>query len=264
MAQTSIGLVFLYDLGDADIFAYAQRTAGTALQRVRGLLERIASKSSGPDGSDQLQTLSARETEVLTPAEIDSLIEIYLGSPKNQWYEAKSQDANYSMVRGEGESAVAYLDRLINRYASVAPHGGRPSVEADNVGELITKFAATIQASQESIQSTLRWAAGAFVIALAALGGGAAWLAYQSQVRDRDNDRKTQAWQEQMKMIADNNTAMEKGFTELAAENARLKERIQILESRPLRAPKPAASPALRSAPPRTPAKASKPFATRR
>jgi hypothetical protein len=101
------------------------------------------------------------------------------------------------------------------------------------------------------------WLAGAVILALAAVGAGGAWLGYQLDARDRENDRRNVAWQQQMKMLAENNSAMERGFTEMAAENARLKARLEGLERRPAAALKAAPSP--RSGPAKPPPKPARP-----
>jgi hypothetical protein len=271
MAQTSLGTIFLYEASDDDILACSR--AATAMAGIRGLLERVGSKS-GPDASAVPPRLTSGEVASLTAPEIESLLEIYLGSPKNQWYQMKSLEANSPIVRGGGESASAYFDRLIRWYAGYRRAGAgetldvppvraepaaavaSPAAPGGAAADMLAGFAARMQASQESVQTSLRWAAGSLVLLMAVLSGGAAWLGYQSQERDR----KTEAWQQQMKMFAENNAALERGFTDLAAENARLKARIATLEARPAGAAiraRAAAEP--RNAPARTPAKPARP-----
>jgi hypothetical protein len=282
MAPTSLGMIFLYEIGADDLSAYRQARGRTPLQRIRGLLERIASKSSSEAG-EKPPTLGASDVAALTTAEIESLFEIFLGSPMNQWYAMKAREANHAVVRGRGESAVAYFDRLIEWYAlfrhagaseahtvdgaesvaaaGLAPGGADPLSVASGEppAESIPKLGQSLQASLGSIQRSLLWTAGAMMLAVAALSVGGAWLGYQLHARDRENDRKNEAWQQQMKMLAENNSAMERGFTEMATENARLKARLEMLESRRAgNAPKPAAQPPVRNTP-RSPAKSTRP-----
>jgi hypothetical protein len=233
MAPTSIGTVFLYEAGEDDIREYGEGR-DTAEERIRRLLQRIASKSSA-DAHGLPGTLTAAEVQSLTQAEVESLFEIYLGSPLNQWYQMKSLEANNPIVRGGGESASAFFDRLMTWYAASREAAARErlsAVQEEVPTVTLESVTARLHASQRSMETTLRWGVGALILGLVVLSAGASWLGYQSMMRDRESDRKAEAWQREMKMLAENNSAMERGFTEMATENARLKARLEMLEAR--------------------------------
>ena len=275
MTRTSLGTIFLYDLADGDISRYRQSREGTAAERARRLLGRIASKSSAGAG-DNRPTLSPQEVSSLTTPEVEALFEVYLGSPRNQWFYTKAREASNGVVRSKGESAVAFFDRLLEWYATfhhaganAAPRGqaaeSAPTARAAGIyetsdeapREFLGKFASSVEASLAATRKSLAWALGGLILAMVAVAGFAAWMGFQAHVRDREDAAKTEAWQQQMKILAENNSAMERAFTEMASENARLKARIETLERRPGASAKTGASPPPRKVP--APGKPSRP-----
>lgn len=105
MASASIGMVWLYDAAADDVRAYAALDSLGALGRVRWLLPRVGSLANGGPLGDEAAA-------ALSDAEVERLAEQYVDTPANQ-RRAEALGPTPALRRGTGESAVAYLDRVL-------------------------------------------------------------------------------------------------------------------------------------------------------
>ncbi len=86
MASTPIGTVFLYEMAAGDLAEYERQPYADASDRVRWLLSRVASKGSAGDGGERPAMLTRDEAAGLADADVESLTDVFLTSPANQWH----------------------------------------------------------------------------------------------------------------------------------------------------------------------------------
>ena len=240
MGQTRLGTVYLYELGVDDLEAYVGAPGSSARGRLRWLLPRIAGK--GPTGGARL---SEQEIATLDEEEVESLLETYLASPDNQRHAAEAGRGLIPMVRGGGESAVSFLDRLV-RWRVQALRNPAPGAGTEVSG-------APGATRADALPRLMSWTVIALVLAIAS-SALAAWLAWQAAQHAAEERAARERWQSDMKALLEwNAAATEKSVRELTEEVARLRRRLEAAEGG---SPKPAArAPApAKGAPPKTPA----------
>lgn len=221
MASTSLGTLYLCELEPRHLEQYDLATTGTAAQRVRSLLPRIASRagatSSGP-------TLTPADVAALRDDEVEQLVEAYLSSPGNLRRDRE-------VGRAPGESAVGYFDRLVQwematRTVGLADEVGSRPVEAREPAAERGRDAGLLRPGAIAI-------AWALLATSTLLSFAAAWYARESYERAEAARAANEQWQAEMKAIAERNaSSFEKGRRALAQENAVLRARMETLEAR--------------------------------
>lgn len=229
MGLTRLGTVYLYEIGPPDLEAYANAPATSARGRLRWLLPRIAGK--GPSGESRL---TEQEIASLDEEEVEALIETYLASPGNQRDAADAGKGLIPTVRGGGESAVSFLDRLVRwRIQALRNTGG--VAPTDVRGE---PAAAARAGPVRDAPRLLSWILAAMFLALAT-SAFSAWLAWQAAQHAAEERTARERWQADMKALLEWNAAtQDKAVRELNEEVSKLRRR---LESPETHAPKAAA-----------------------
>ncbi|HUP29462.1 MAG TPA: hypothetical protein VM122_04760 [Usitatibacter sp.] len=247
MASTPIGTIFLYEMAAGDLQEYSRQPYEDARDRVRWLLSRVASRSStgNGNGDDRPAMLTREETAALADADVESLVEVFLTSPANQWHSRKAQDAGTLAFRGEDESAVAYLDRLVGWRATL-PAEAAPRRDA------FVPFASEAprpQAADAGTSSVLGWVSAGLAISVL-LSTAALAFAAMSYFEGKADHQANEAWRADMlRMQQEAKPAgSDKLVAELSAENARLRYRLELVDAKvrsPVRpsAPRPAPKP---------------------
>lgn len=241
MASTPIGTVFLYEMAGGDLAEYARLPYGDAAERVRWLLARVASRSSAGEGAERPTMLSRDDTAALAEEHVESLAEVFMTSPANQWHARMAQEAGSLAFRGETESAVGYLDRLV-RCRAALPAEAAPRREA------FTPFAgepAGAKSPEAATRQLLSWVSAglAITVLLSTAALAFAALSYFEAKADRE---AAELWRADMRRLQETKApGAEKLVSELSAENARLRYRLELVDAKS-RAPA-AAKPAPRS-----------------
>ena len=119
MAATPIGMVFLYEMGAGDVGEFVRQPYGAAIDRVRWLLTRVASKASAGMGSERPAMLGRAEVASLGDDDVQSIVEVFLASPENEWQAHRAEESGALAPRAEDEGAAQYLDRLVQWRASL-------------------------------------------------------------------------------------------------------------------------------------------------
>jgi len=113
------GLIYLYPLGIGDVneFSFLQDELDTTA-KFRIFLPFIASLSVPRDFRDKRLPLAAELIEQMSELELEKLAAVYMGISSFDKVRAGNVAGNIAPVtRREGESAIAYLDRLLSAEA---------------------------------------------------------------------------------------------------------------------------------------------------
>jgi hypothetical protein len=109
---TSVGSLYLYGLRVSDLSTFATLSGGEPIARIRSLLPHIASLTNTKGFKDERPPLTTEEVERLADVEVEKVAEAYaemlLRGPRVVDDKEKAKPA-----REPGESATAYLDRLL-------------------------------------------------------------------------------------------------------------------------------------------------------
>jgi hypothetical protein len=237
MASTPIGTVFLYEMGSGDLAEYERQPYEDALDRVRWLLTRVASKSSAGEGQERPAMLTRAEVAALGDEEVESLAEVFVASPANQWHARRSQESGVIAVRGADEPASSYLDRLV-RWRSTLP----PEPPSRREGAFMPS---TMLARPEAAtRQLLTWVSAGLALSVL-LSTAALTFAAMSYFEAKADHEANELWRGDMRRMQEAKpAAAEKLVGELSAENARLRYRLEVADARSRTpAAKPAAAP---------------------
>jgi hypothetical protein len=109
---TSVGSLYLYGLRVSDLSTFATLSGEEPIVRIRSLLPHIASLTNAQGFKDERPPLTTEEVDRLADVEVEKLAEAYaemlLRGPRVVNDKEKAKPA-----REPGESATAYLDRLL-------------------------------------------------------------------------------------------------------------------------------------------------------
>jgi hypothetical protein len=258
MSPTSLGTLYLYEMRAADWAEYARRPGSTALEKVRWLLTRIASRGSAAEP----RLLTDADAARLTEPEIEALMEVYLDSPASDWHSTVREASGGAIVRQAGEPASQYFDRLAQWRASMWISDDEPTLAASPA----QVAAAPVAKVDASTRQLLGWTSAGLAITalLAAAGLGFAALAY---FEAKEDQRANQAWRAEMKALAQRpapvpaaapsaSPSNQKLVSDLTMENARLRHRVELLEGKVAAASKPPPPAVVAKAAPRSGSKA--------
>ena len=249
MASTPIGTVFLFEMAAGDLAEYERQPYADASDRVRWLLSRVASKGSAADGGERPAMLTRDETAGLTDADVESLTDVFLTSPANQWHARKSQEAGMLAFRGEDESAVDYFDRLVRWRATLPAEVVAPRRDAFAP---FTSDVPRVKTPEAASRQLLTWVSAGLAISVL-LSAASLVFAAMSYFEAQADHQASELWRADMRRMQEKKApGAEKLVSELSAENARLRYRLELLDAKSRAAPK--------SSAPRAP---SKPQATR-
>ena len=112
VVDTSIGRVFLFPLRVSDTIEYAKLPDVPSIQRIRCYLPSIASLSADNSVDHKRLAITADQVGQLSDDEIEALAEAYASSSEFRETEEET-DAKTPVSREPGETATAYLDRLL-------------------------------------------------------------------------------------------------------------------------------------------------------
>lgn len=249
MTSTPIGTVFLYEMESGDLSEYERQPYEDSRERVRWLLSRVASKSSAGDGRERPAMLSRAEVAALGDEHVEEIADVFLTSPGHEWHARKSRESGALSPRADGEPATGYLDRLVRWRASLpAEVVARRPADVFSPGPLPARAAGGASTPQ-----LLTWVSAGLAIAVLLSAASLAFAA-MSYFEAKADHQANELWRGEMRRLQETKApGPEKLVAELAAENARLRYRLELREggkaSPPAKAPVVAAKPATRSPP---------------
>ena len=244
MAATPIGMVFLYEMGAGDVTEFARQPYEAAIDRVRWLLTRVASKASAAGlGSERPAMLERAEVASLGDDDVQSIVEVFLSSPENEWQSHRAEESGAVAPRAADESAVQYLDRLV-QWRSALPlqeaarrpqaPSGFPSLASTPPN---APFPAAPPRADPPMSRVLTWVSAGLaltvLLSVAALAFGA--MSYFEARADQEANALWRAEMRRMQAARPSPAApagAEKLVSELSAENARLRYRLQLAEEK--------------------------------
>jgi hypothetical protein len=223
---TSIGTVYLYRLTPADLRAFRELPATRlAIDKFRVLLTRIASLHVSDKGILDAGPLTADQVESLADDEVERIAESYLDGTTVRWYRHEGASATISVIRNSNEPATKFLDRLLHWYAMRGP--GRASGEGEARAATTGQFPRPRMVPPDTLVLTRReaWIALGALALLAILGIGA-FLQHYLLVHalQRQQDALIAQVKETNAMLASN-------AAQASQENARLRQRLDALDS---------------------------------
>jgi len=112
---TAVGTLYLYGLRVSDLSAFASLPAQDSLPRIRAFLPHIASQTEAKGFKDERPPLATVEVDRLSDAEVEHVAEAY-AEMLRRGPRIEDEDAARP-ERESGESATAYLDRLLSHEA---------------------------------------------------------------------------------------------------------------------------------------------------
>ena len=221
---TSIGTVYLYRLTYADMRAYSD-LPGTRLSadNFRTLLSKVGSTSISDKGIPDAGPLGNEQIESLRDEEIERLAEAYLESTNLRWYQQEGASASPAVVRGAGEPATKFLDRLVNWH--VASRGGNPPGLSDTLPPvaLPSKKAPAPESGPRARREA--WIGLALLLLVAALATGALVQDYFAVNALRRQHDALAA------QVRETNGLLGAHVARMSEDNAQLRRRIESLEA---------------------------------
>lgn len=244
MAATPIGMLFLYEMGAGDVTEFARQPYEAAIDRVRWLLTRVASKASAGMGGERPAMLGRAEVASLGDDDVQSIVEVFLSSPENEWQAHRAADAGAMPPRADDEGAVQYLDRLVQWRASLPLHetARRPQAPATAFPSLAstpleTPFPVATPRADPPMSRVLTWVSAGLALTVL-LSVAALAFAAMSYFEARSDQEANALWRAEMRRMQEAKpapvvaTGAEKLVSELSAENARLRYRLQLVEEK--------------------------------
>jgi hypothetical protein len=241
---TSLGTLYLYRLTQNDLRAFREMPATKLSQdKFRVLLTRIASTHVSEKGILDAGSLTADQVETLDDEQIERIAEAYLDGTTLRWYRHEGASATVSVVRNATEPATKFLDRLIHWYAVRGP--GR-TAERDTLSASGT-YPRPRLAPPDTIVLTRReaWFALGALGLLGVLGIGA-FLQHYLLVHSLQKQQDAIIAQ-----VKEANASLAANAARATKENAELRQRLDVLESKlhansqaPAKAHEPKARPA--------------------
>ena len=227
MASTPVGTVFLYEMGAGDLAEYERQPYEDAKDRVRWLLTRVASKSSAGAGEERPAMLTRSEVAALGDDDVEQLADVFLASPSNQWHARKSQDVGALGPRAEDEGASSYLDRLV-RWRSTQPS----EIVVRRSEDAFAPATVAPKPVDAGMRQLLSWVSAGLAITVL-LSTAALAFAAMAYFEAKDDHHANALWRAEMKRMQEARApAAEKLVSELSAENARLRYRLELREAK--------------------------------
>jgi hypothetical protein len=226
MASTPIGTVFLYEMGAGDLAEYERQPYEDALDRVRWLLTRVASRSSAGEALERPPMLTRGEVGGLGDQEVESLAEVFVASPANEWHARKAQESAVIAPRGADEPATSYLDRLLRWRSTLPPE--HPVRRQENA----FMPSAVVARPEAATRQLLTWVSAGLALTVL-LSTAALAFAAMSYFESKADHEANELWRADMRRMQEAKpAAAEKVASELAAENARLRYRLEVAEAK--------------------------------